>query len=68
MAICPSCKSIMDDYDIGVCAACARESTRRITIIEPNYKDAYDLLMEYWDCIPENEREELHAKLEALGV
>ena len=31
------------------------------------YRKAYHILMEYWDCIPEDEREELNKKLKAVG-
>ena len=30
----------------------------------PDYKAAYDLLMEYWDCIPEEERVEVSKRLD----
>ena len=31
----------------------------------PDYKAAYDILMEYWDCIPEEERAEVSKRLDA---
>ena len=31
----------------------------------PDYKAAYDILMEYWDCIPEEERVEVSKKLDS---
>lgn len=36
--------------------------------MEPNYKEAYDLLMDHWDSIPDEDKEELSKKLEALGL
>ena len=35
---------------------------------ESRYKKAYDILMEYWDCIPEEEQEIVHKKLMELGL
>ena len=34
--------------------------------MDPDYKAAYDLLMEYWDCIPEEEKEKVSEKLDAV--
>ena len=31
--------------------------------MEPNYKAAYNILMDYWDCIPEEERHEVDVRL-----
>ena len=33
-----------------------------------DYKKAYDILMDYFDCIPENERHEVDRKLRELGL
>lgn len=35
--------------------------------MKPDYKKAYNILMDYWDCIPEEEREELNKKLKEVG-
>lgn len=35
---------------------------------EPNYKEAYDLLMDHWDSIPDEDKEQLSKRLEALGL
>ena len=32
------------------------------------YKQAYHILMEYWDCIPEEEQEAVHENLQELGL
>ena len=32
--------------------------------MDPDYKAAYDILMEYWDCIPEEERAEVSKRLD----
>tara|TARA_B100000749_G_C18224527_1_gene381642 strand:+ start:456 stop:563 length:108 start_codon:yes stop_codon:yes gene_type:complete len=32
------------------------------------YKKAFEIMMEYWDSIPEEEREETHKRLQALGL
>ena len=31
--------------------------------MDPDYKAAYNILMDYWDCIPEEERERVNEKL-----
>ena len=33
-----------------------------------NYFEAYNILMEYWDFIPDEEKHEVHARLEKLGL
>ena len=33
-----------------------------------NYFEAYNILMEYWDSIPDEEKHEVHARLEKLGL
>jgi len=32
------------------------------------YKKGYDILMEYWDSIPDEEKEEVHRRLNNLGI
>ena len=34
--------------------------------MDPDYKAAYNILMDYWDCIPEEEREEVSEKLDLV--
>ena len=33
-----------------------------------NYFEAYNILMEYWDYIPDEEKHEIHARLEKLDL
>ena len=33
-----------------------------------NYFEAYNILMEYWDFIPDEEKHEVHARLEKLEL
>ena len=33
-----------------------------------NYFEAYNILMEYWDCIPDEEKARVHERLEALDL
>ena len=35
---------------------------------EEKYKKGFNLLMEYWDCIPEDEREKLDIELKRVGL
>jgi hypothetical protein len=35
---------------------------------KPNYKKAYDILMEYWDDIPEEEKDEVDERLRECGL
>ena len=69
--ICPRCRSIMDDYSVGVCAKCKKE-LEELPVpdeeIAPDYESAYHLLAEYWDFIPDEDKEELSKKLTELGV
>jgi hypothetical protein len=34
---------------------------------KPNYEKAYNILMDYWDCIPEEEQEEVDKRLKKIG-
>ena len=33
-----------------------------------NYFEAYNILMEYWDSIPDEEKHEVHERLERLNL
>ena len=33
-----------------------------------NYFEAYNILMGYWDCIPDEEKHKVHEKLTKLGL
>ena len=33
-----------------------------------NYFEAYNILMEYWDCIPDEEKAIVHERLEKLNL
>ena len=33
-----------------------------------NYENAYDILMEYFECIPEDERQEVSDRLDKYGL
>ena len=33
-----------------------------------NYFEAYNILMEYWDYYPDDKKEEIHKRLEGLGL
>jgi hypothetical protein len=35
---------------------------------DDRYRKAYDILMEYWDCIPDEEKPEVDRKLNELGL
>jgi len=53
----------------GVLIWCKRHDCK-ITHLDNNfkYKEAVDLLMDYWDSIPDEAKPELHKALESLGV
>lgn len=36
--------------------------------VDYKYYKAYNILMEYWDCIPEEEQEAVHKKLVEIGL
>ena len=35
---------------------------------KPNYKKAYNILLEYWDSIADEEKEDLNKRLEEIGL
>ena len=35
---------------------------------EKNYESAYNILMEYWDHFPDEEKAEIHKRLQGLGL
>jgi len=37
-------------------------------VTDYKYKQAYDILMEYWDSLPEEEKPIIHEKLKELGL
>ncbi len=36
--------------------------------MKPDYKKAYHILMEYWECFPESERYEIDKQLKEAGL
>lgn len=32
------------------------------------YKEGYNILMEYWDSLPDEEKPKIHKKLEKIGL
>lgn len=32
------------------------------------YKQAYDILMDYWDCLPEEALQKIHKELKEIGL
>ena len=32
------------------------------------YQEAYDILMEYWDILPDKEKPKIHSRLKKLGL
>jgi hypothetical protein len=39
-----------------------------LTKEKESLKRAYHLLMDYWDCIPDEEKKDMHRKLEEIGL
>ena len=35
---------------------------------DKNYESAYHILMEYWDSFPDEEKPEIHKRLQGLGL
>ena len=36
--------------------------------VDYKYKLGYDILMDYWDCIPEEEKPKVHEQLKEIGL
>ena len=36
--------------------------------IKPNYKKAFNILMEYWDCLPDESKPKINERLKKAGV
>lgn len=36
--------------------------------MKPNYKKGFELLMSYWDCFPDEEKDEIHQQLKEMGL
>ena len=49
-------------------SSCYKCGTDNKKTIEPNYKEAYFVLMEYWDSLPDDQKEEIDKQLNKLGV
>ena len=35
---------------------------------DPNYKEAFNILMEYWDSLPDEEKVDIDKRLKEVGV
>ena len=35
---------------------------------EKDYESAYNILKEYWDCYPDEDKAEIHKRLQGLGL
>jgi hypothetical protein len=46
----------------------ARKYKHLELIKPPDYKEAYNILMDYWDDLPEDLHEEIHERLEEIGL
>ena len=58
-------EAIEEALDLSVyLAVCTFETQEYLE----RYKIAYNLLMEYWDILPDEDKPELHKKLEKLGL
>jgi len=44
------------------------ETINLITVKEPDYETAYYILMEYWDSLPEERKEEIDKELKECGL
>lgn len=36
--------------------------------IKKDYKKGYEILMEFWDCIPDEQKQDVHSKLKGCGL
>ena len=63
-----------EDYDNIDCMTVVKRA--REWVVDPDegyrsenkYDVAYQILMEYWDSLPDEEKPKIHARLEAIGV
>ena len=46
------------------CEECSKENMR----MNPDYKKAYNILMEYWDSLPDEEKEDIDKRLTECGL
>jgi hypothetical protein len=37
-------------------------------VVISKYKEGYELLMEYWDSLPDDEKQDIHNKLKKIGL
>ena len=45
-----------------------RDETNYLQSQLDRYKKGFDILMDYWDCLPEEEREEIDRRLNDLRI
>lgn len=36
--------------------------------MKPNYEEAYNILMEYWDSLPDDEKQDIDRRLKEVGL
>ena len=67
MTHCINCNSILAKYEGEVCNACLND---KIVVRREyqKYRKAYDILMEYWDCLPEEEKPEIGRQFDEIGL
>jgi len=53
----------------GLCESCETKVIGElIELNEDKYKQAFNLLMEYFDCLPEEDKPKIDKRLKELGV
>lgn len=63
----PQFQKILDDIE-GQVKSMGSRTTAEIIGILNNYRLAYDMLMEHWECIPDEEKKNLDEQLKLLGL
>ena len=36
--------------------------------MKPNYEEGYNILMEYWNCLPDEEKTDIDKRLKKVGL
>lgn len=59
-----------EKWENGLCGNCFSDMLEQgnYQITKGDYQKAYDILMEYWDCLPDERKAEMDKRLQECGV
>lgn len=75
--VCKKCGLVARGFndERNKCAICSKKSWRKCVLDErvkkskiPNYEEAFSILMEYWDSLPDEAKKDINKELKRCGL